>query len=52
MNMMDANAHGNIHEDGMYKMRIKDNTSMMMQQIIKKNMAIHTWQQQNKMEGN
>ena len=34
MNMMDANAHGNIHEDGMHKMRIKDNTSMMMQQFI------------------
>ena len=52
MNMMDAKAHGNIHEDGMHKMRIKDNTSMMMQQIIKTNMAIHTWQQENKMEGN
>ena len=48
MNMMDANAHGNIHEDGMHKMRIKDNTSMMMQQFIMTIMAIHTWQQQNK----
>ena len=48
MNMMDANAHGNIHEDGMHKVRRKDNTSMMMQQFIMTIMATHTWQQQNK----
>ena len=34
MNMMDANAYGNIHEDGMHKVRKTNNTSMMMQQFI------------------
>ena len=48
MNMMDANAYGNIYEDGLHKVRKTNNTSMMMQQFIKTIMAIHTWQQQNK----
>ena len=34
MNMTDANAYGNIHEDGMHKVRKTNNTSMMMQQFI------------------
>ena len=31
MNMMDANAYGNICEDGMHKVIKTNNTSMMMQ---------------------
>ena len=39
MNMMDPNAYGNIHEDGMHKVRKTNNTSMMMQQFIMTIMA-------------
>ena len=39
MNMMDANAYGNIHEDGMHKVRKTNNIGMMMQQFIMTIMA-------------